>query len=161
VQGAEDVVRDMRVAVTGFCKAVVGMSPNSQVSIMEFGQAAVTVAEYTSDPIALEKAVNKLFPKPNANSVLTEAVIEANKRLAKQPGTRKAIVVLNIEPNNESTHPNGEQVMDAFRKSGATIWAVSFQRSNTVKNGNQDIVLQKVPELTGGKREFIAGVSAM
>jgi VWFA-related protein len=163
VQGAEDVVRDMRVAVTAFCKALVGMSPNSQVSIMEFGQAAVTIAEYTSDPIALEKAVNKLFPHPNSPSVLTEAVIEANKRLAKQPGNRKAIVVLNIEPNNESTHPNGEQVMDSFRKSNAGLWAVSFQRSSrdVVKNGNQDIVLQTMPKLTGGNREFIAGVSAM
>jgi von Willebrand factor type A domain len=163
VQGAEDVVRDMRVAVTGFCKALVGMSPNSQISLMEFGQASVTVVEYTSDPIELEKGVNKLFPHPNAPSVLTEAVIEANKRLAKKPGNRKAIVVLNIEPNNESTHPNGEQVMDAFRKSNAGLWAVSFQRSSRdiVKNANQDIVLQQMPKLTGGNREFIAGVSAM
>jgi len=161
VEDAEDVVRDMRVAVTGFCKTLVGMSPNSQISLMEFGQASVTVVEYTSDPIELEKGINKLFPHPNAPSVLTEAVIEANKRLAKKPGNRKAIVVLNIEPNNESTHPNGEQVMDAFRKSNAGLWAVSFQRNNKVKNGSQDIVLQSMPKLSGGNREFIAGVSAM
>jgi hypothetical protein len=161
VPGAEDLVRDVRVAVTGFCKAVVGMSPNSQISLMEFGQASVTVAEYTSDPIELEKAVNKLFPHPKAPSVLTEAVIEANKRLAKKPGNRKAIVVLNIEPNQEASHPNGEQVMDAFRKSGAGLWAVSYQPANLQKNANQDIVLQTLPKLSGGNREFIAGVSAM
>ena len=89
----------MRVAVTGFCKALVSMSPNSQISLMEFGQAAVTVAEYERSDRA-RKGCQQAVPAPNAPSVLTEAVIEGNKRLAKKPGNRKTIVVLNIEPNN-------------------------------------------------------------
>src|SRR3954468_15648121 len=45
----EEYVRDLRVALSSFAHQLLQLSPDAQVSLMEFGQAAVTMVKYTSD----------------------------------------------------------------------------------------------------------------
>jgi hypothetical protein len=156
----EEYVRDLRVAIGGFAKQLLGQSPNASVSLMEFGQAAITMVNYTSDPMEFNKGVNRIVSRPGVGSVLGEALEAANKDLAQRPGGRKAIVSLNLEPSNEQGFENGRQIGDAFRKSGAQLWSVSVQRGK-LQNSKRDVVLNDFAKLSGGQRDFVVGISAV
>ena len=124
----EEYIRDIRTGVSAFAKQILGQSPNASVSLMEFGQAAITIVPFTSNPVDYDKGVNRLVPKPGVGSVLLEALGQANIDLAKQPSPRRAIVSLNLEPSDEQSREDPNKVRDGFRKSGAQLWALSVQR---------------------------------
>ena len=156
----EEYVRDLRIAISAFAKQLLGQSPNASISLMEFGQAAITMVKYTSDPMEFEKGVNRIVSRPQVGSVLGEALQAANNELAQRPGTRKAIVSLNLEPSNEQSFENAKPIMEAFRKSGAQLWSVSVQRGG-LKNSKRDVVLNDFAKFSGGQRDFVIGISAV
>lgn len=157
--GSTELIRDIRTSLTAFVRQMAAASPESQISIMEFGQAAVTITNFTAKTADLEKGVNRLFPKPDAGSVLLEAIIEASRQLGKRPSPRRAIVVLNIEPSEEQSREQPQKIIEELRKSGAQLWAVSLQKG-ALRNPMRDVVLDALTQNTGGKREFIVGQSA-
>jgi hypothetical protein len=155
----EESVRDLRVAVSEFAKQILLLSPDAQVSLMEFGQAAVTMVPYTSDLAKYTDGVNHIMSRPGVGSVLLEALAQANGDLAKAKSGRRAIVSLNLEPSDEQSKEDPSQLKEAFRKSGAQLWALSVQRGG-LKNSKRDLVLNDFAKLTGGQRDFIVGISA-
>jgi hypothetical protein len=155
----EEYVRDIRNAVSAFAKQLLGQSPNATVSLMEFGQAAITIVPFTSNPVEFDKGVNKLVAKPGVGSVLLEALAQANSDLSKQHSLRRAIVSLNLEPSNEQSREEPKKIIEAFAKSGAQLWAVSVQRGN-LKTAGRDVVLPNFTKVSGGRRDFIVGISA-
>lgn len=156
----EDYVRDIRRAVGGFGKTLLGQSPNAVVSLMEFGQAAITMVPFTSNPIDYDKGINRLVARPGVGSVLLEALSQANTDLTKQPSTRRAIVSLNLEPSDEQSRDDPSKIKEAFRKSGAQLWAVSVQRGG-LKASKRDLVLNDFATASGGQRDFVVGISAV
>jgi hypothetical protein len=156
----EEYVRDIRVAVSSFARQLMGQSPNASISLMEFGQAAITMVNYTTDPIEFNKGVNRIVSRPGVGSVLGEALEAANKELAQRPGGRRAIVSLNLEPSNEQSIENANAIRDAFRKSTAQLWAVSIHRGK-LQNSKRDVVLNDFSKHSGGRRDFIVGISAV
>lgn len=156
----EEYVRDLRVATSAFAHQLLTLSPDAQVSLMEFGQAAVTMVKYTSDLTEFDKGVNKIVSRPGVGSVLGEALEAANKDLAARPSGRRAVVSVNLEPSDEQSFENANPIKDAFRKSGAQLWALSVQRGG-LKNSKRDVVLNDFAKLTGGQRDFIVDISAM
>ncbi len=155
----EEYVRDMRVAVGSFAKELLGQSPNAVVSLTEFGQAAITIVAFTASPVDYDKGVNKLVARPGVGSVLLEALAQANDDLSRQPSTRRAIVSINLEPSDEQSREDPTKIKEAFRKSGAQLWAVSVQRGK-LQASKRDLVLNDFAKLTGGQRDFIVGISA-
>ena len=156
----EEYVRDLRVATSSFAHQLLTLSPDARVSLMEFGQAAVTMVKYTTDLTEFDKGVNKIVSRPGVGSVLGEALAQANKDLLAQPGGRRAIVSINLEPSDEQSIENANPIKEAFRKSGAQLWALSVHRGE-LKNSNRDVVLNDFAKLTGGQRDFIVDISAM
>jgi hypothetical protein len=158
--GSTELIRDIRVSLTAFVRQVAAGAPDAQISLMEFGQAAVTVTNFTSKTADLEKGINRLFPKPDAPSVLLEAIVEAGRNLSKKESPRRAIVVLNVEPSDEQSREPGQKIVDELRKCGASLWAVSLQKG-ALRNPQRDVVLEVLTKNTGGRREFIVGQSAI
>lgn len=157
---APELIRDIRVAMGSFVKAMAAASPETQMELMEFGQAAITITKMTSNVADLEKGVARLFPKPGAASVLLESIIEASKALTKTKTPRRNIVALNIEPGDEQSRQNVGQLFEELSKSRANLWAVSVQPgSNT--NAARGLVLDRLTVNTGGRREFIRAASAL
>jgi hypothetical protein len=156
----EEYVRDMRVATSSFAHQLLTLAPDAQVTLMEFGQAAVTMVKYTSDLAEFDKGVNKIVSRPGVGSVLGEALAAANKELTVRPTTRRAIVSVNLEPSDEQSIENANPIKDGFRKSGAQLWALSVHRGE-LKNAGRDVVLTDFAKLTGGQRDFIVDISAM
>jgi hypothetical protein len=158
--GSTELIRDIRTSLISFVRQIATASPQSQMSLMEFGQAAVTITNFTSKTADLEKGINRLFPKQDAPSVLLEAIVEAAKNLSKKESPRRAIVVLNVEPSDEQSREPGQKIVDELRKSGAQLWAVSLQKG-ALRNPQRDVVLEVITKNTGGRREFIVGQSAV
>ena len=156
----EEYVRDLRVAIGGFAKQLLNLSPDASVMLMEFGQAAITMVKFTTDPAEFEKGVNRIVSRPGVGSVLGEALEAANKDLIGRPTTRRAIVSLNLEPSDEQSFDNANAIKDSFRKSGAQLWSVSVQRGG-LKASKRDVVLNDFAKLSGGKRDFVIGISAV
>lgn len=156
----EEYVRDLRVAVGGFAKQLLTLSPDASVMLMEFGQAAIPIVKFTTDPIEFEKGVNRIVSRPGVGSVLGEALEAANKDLIGRAGTRRAIVSLNLEPSDEQSFDNANSIKESFRKSGAQLWSVSVQRGG-LKASKRDVVLNDFAKLSGGKRDFVVGISAV
>jgi hypothetical protein len=156
----EEYVRDLRVSVSAFAKQLLLLSPDASVSLMEFGQAAIPIVKYTSDPAEFEKGVNRIVSRPGVGSVLGEALEAANKELTERPGGRRAIVSLNLEPSDEQSFENANGIREAFRKSGAQLWSVSVQRGG-LRNSKRDVVLNDFAKITGGQRDFVVGISAV
>lgn len=158
--GAAEFIRDIRTALTTFSRDILKASPQSQIEVMEFGQAAVPVAKLTSNLADVEKGIARLFPKPNADSVLLEAIVEASKTLGKAKATRPLIMVLNIEPSNEQSRQEPQKMVEELEKSRASLWAVSLQKTQST-NERRGVVLGTLTKNTGGRRESIVGQAAL
>ena len=157
---AEEYVRDLRVSIGGFAKQLLTLSPDAAVSLMEFGQAAITMVKFTSDPIEFEKGVNHIVSRPGVGTVLGEALAAANNDLSERKSTRRAIVSLNLEPSDDQSFDSGAKIKETFRRSGAQLWSVSVQRGG-LKNSKRDVVLNDFAKLSGGQRDFVVGISAV
>jgi hypothetical protein len=156
----EAYVRDMRVSAEAFVKQILLLSPDASVSLMEFGQAAITMVKYTSDPAELMKGINHIVARPGVGSVLGEALEAANKELAARPSPRRAIVSVNLEPSDEQSFENSKRIAESFQQSGAQLWSVSVQRGG-LKNSKRDVVLNDFAKGSGGQRDFVVGISAV
>lgn len=158
--GAEDYVADIRAGFKAFVQDVLAKSPQSQLSLWEFGQAAIRIRDFTSDAAALDKDIGRIFPKPRAPSVLLEALYDTSQALAKRPGPRRAIVALNVEPVDEQSRQEPKKINEALLKSRAQLWSLSVQKGS-LKNPQRDLVLNTLVRNAGGQREFIVAQSAI
>jgi len=156
----EAYVSDIRKAYSGFVRKIIAATPESQVALMEFGQAAVTLVPFTRSPEDLDKGINTLFPKPRSGSVLLEAIIASAYDLAKRGSYRRAVVSLNMEPSDEQSHQDAKKLDDALRRSGVQLWALSLQKG-TASNSKRDVVLNELTKRTGGQRDIIVAQSAI
>ena len=155
----DEMLLDVRKSLIAFVRQVHTVSPEAQISLMEFGQAAVTVVPFTTSDADLEKGVNRLSGKPRSASVLLEAINAASNNLAKRPSPRRAIVALNVEPSDEQSREDPKRIIESLRKSVAQLWSLSIQRG-PLKNPQRDVVLNVFTRNTGGAREFIVSQSA-
>src|SRR3954470_435429 len=155
----EEYTRDIRTSVSSFARDLLNKSPDAAVSLMEFGGAATTIVPFTKAFADFEKGVTRIVPKPGVGSVLMEAIVQANKDLSNRPSPRRAIVTLNLEPSDEQSREEPKLIIGAFRDSGAQLWSVSVQRGG-LKNSKRDVVINSFAKDSGGKRDFIVGISA-
>jgi hypothetical protein len=158
--GGTELIRDIRGSLTEAVRTLYKVHPEAQTALMEFGQAAIPIVKFTNKLQDVERGITRLYPKPEAGSVILEALIEAAKQLSKVPSPRRAIISLNIEPGEEESRQEPQKILDGLRASGATLWAVSLQKG-ALRNPARDIVLNRLTEISGGRREFIIGPSAI
>jgi Ca-activated chloride channel family protein len=159
-KAAIDLTQDMRTAVKSLVHYVHQAQPSADIQLMEFGQAAIPNTPFTKDDEVLDKAMDKMVGKPDASSVLTEAIIRASDELAKRPSPRRIILSFNLEPSEEQSMEQPKKILQSLQNSVAQLWAVSLQRG-TLKNAKRDIVLESLTKNTGGTRQFIYDQAAI
>jgi hypothetical protein len=158
--GGTELIRDIRSTLLEAVKSLYAKNTDAQMALMEFGQAAITITKFTNKQQDVEKGISRLFPKPDAGSVILEALVEAAKNLAKAPSYRRAMISINIEPGEEESRQQPQQILDALRESGASLWSISLQKGQA-RNPSRDIVLERLTKISGGQREFLMGPSAI
>jgi hypothetical protein len=155
-----ELIRDIRTAFAAFAGDMNAANPKAEMSIMEFGQASIPVTPFTTSLADLEKGISRLFPKQGADSVLLDALIDANRDIAKKNTPRRALVAINIEPSDEQGGRQPDRIVQSFRASGASLWVASLQEGE-LRNAARGMVLDQLTRYTGGRREFILASSAL
>jgi VWFA-related protein len=123
------LTQDIRTAVLAFIKELHAVRNDAEVELMEFGQAPVPATSFITSDLDLEKALNKMVPKPGTDSVLMEAIAQANGDLDKRPTRRRAIVSLNVDPSNEQLGDR-KRIAESFQKSDAQLWSLSVKQND-------------------------------
>jgi len=154
--GLSGAVNDLREGIGTFTKLLLSVDPKAQFSFVEFGGAAITVMDFTSEQAKIDASLGKLMPKPS-ESVLNEALIDVAKKLAAMPPTtRKVIITINLEPTKESSNVLVKQVAEEVRKSGAIVWSVVLQEG-TRRDANRENLLKGLTANTGGRWIVLQG----
>jgi VWFA-related protein len=152
-------VSDVRSAVKAFCELLLSVEPKTQFSITDFGGAAMTLQDFTSELPAIEAALSKLLPKPS-ESVLNEALMDVARQMTALPAnSRKVILTINLEPTKDATNVQVRTVADAIRKSGATVWSVVLQEGPR-RDANREQMLKGMTTNTGGRWVPLQGAGA-
>lgn len=159
-QSAGEMIRDIRAAFSAFSMDMLAANPASELGIMEFGQASITVTNFTSNQAEIDKGITRLFPKPAADSVLLEAITEASKELGKRKNGRRAVVSINVEPGTELSKEPPNNIMKELGKAQAPLFSVSLQKGDN-RNQSRGVVLPKLASETGGRHEIIVGQSEL
>lgn len=151
---AQDFVQDIRAGLTGFIDVMQKESPDSPISLWEFGQAAIQIKDFTTDHEALQKEAARVYPKQRASSVLLEALHETSQALARQKTPRRAIIIVNVEPSKEVSSQQPNRVLQSFLESRSQAWVVSVQKGS-LENPSRDVVLNRFVQVGGGRREVV------
>ncbi len=97
-------MNDVREGIKDFSSLLLSADPKTQFSLVEFGGAAITVMDFTSDQAKIEASLGKLVSKPS-ESVLNEGLVDVAKRLAALPtDSRTVIITINLEPTRDATN---------------------------------------------------------
>ena len=159
-QAAGEMIRDLRAAFSEFSKDILAASPESELGVMEFGQAAILITNFTSKPADIEKGITRLFPKPDADSVLLEAIMEGAKELDKRKNMRRAMISINIEPGNEASREPPNNILKSLAQSRAPLYSISLQKGD-LRDQRRGVVLPQLAQQTGGRHQIIVGQSAL
>ncbi len=153
---AARAVNDIRQAVRGFTELLLSADNRTQFSLIDFGGAAMTVQDFTSDLSQITAALGKLLPKPS-EPVMNEALVDLSKKMAAMPAdSRRVIVSINMEPTRESTNIQVRQVAEEVRKSGAVVWAISLQEGAR-RDANREAMLKGLAANSGGRWIVLQG----
>jgi VWFA-related protein len=170
-------VQELRTAVSSFVHDILAANPENKVSIGEFGGQAMTDVKFTSKAEDLDKFIPKIFPKPSGGSVLFEGLIDAGNNMQKATSPRRAIVTINMEPEEETSQMPVSSVAKAIQKGGASVWGISVQGiaaggnvtdttsttlgNTTGRNPNTDVLLSGLAQNTGGARIVLMSSAAL
>jgi VWFA-related protein len=177
---AQRKTQDLHSASMAFIKQLHSVRSDAEVELMEFGQAPVPATSFITGDVQLESALSKMVPKIGADSVLMEAIAQANNDLAKRPSGRRAILALAVEPSNEQLGDR-KRITQSFEKSSAQLWSLSVQQndityktsasnntggSSAAANANnvsssRDALLLELAKASGGMQQYIASQAAM
>ncbi len=157
---AGNMMTDIHQAFDAFAKQMLAANPKNEMALMEFGQASIMMVPFTSNADEISKGLTRLVSKLNASSVLMEAISESAKELSKRPNARRAIVAINVMPDNDTSREPGNNIMKEMAKDRAAFFSVSLQKGD-LKNSTRGPVLEGFSDRTGGRRDVIVGQSAL
>jgi hypothetical protein len=149
--GAQWPTQDVRGAVTTFVKTIKTASPDAQIALMQYSGASVTTVDFAAPAGDLDKAVQRLYPNPQATAVLLEALTDAGKKLAARPAPRRAIVVVDFNAPESSTERMMKVAVESVHNAGATVWPISV-RGTKPTDAIREEVLNKITQANGGLR---------
>jgi hypothetical protein len=165
---------DLRKALASFVSAVHATAADTALSLTACAGAAVTVVNFTTTTDDLRRAIQHLTPSgPPSGAHLLEAFLDASTRLGQRSSPRRAIVAVDFDNSVDGSELVPSRVIDAVHAAGVTLWAFSIQRTGvafgpeaestpqTQPSVSREMVLERLPALTGGERRRLVGTSAL
>jgi hypothetical protein len=156
-QAATRSIQRMREGLTQFINLTA--NGRNEISIVTMGDRPTLMVDATSDADKLKKTgADRLFAQPGAGTYLLESVIETSKGFRKKESARPVIVALLTE-GVEFSNQHYDDVLKALKDSGTEFYALTLteaqadDRTDPVRNRN--VVLDRGPRETGGRREIL------
>jgi hypothetical protein len=154
-QAARDDISHMRTALPPFIATLTGGEGKNQVAIIAIGERPTVYADYSTNPAALKKGIDRIWAMPDSGAYLLDAIIEVCQGFKKREAGRPVIVSITTEGPELSTLHH-DQVLEPLRASGAAYHAITLGRPSSSLSDeirNRNIVLDQGPRTTGGSRD--------
>ena len=151
--GTTPPTQDVRTALLTFVKTLQEGSPDVRIALGEFAGASVMTVDFAAEPLALQKAIERLAPNPQTSAVMLEALVDAGKALERRPAPRRAVVTVDYNSPETSADRTMKQAADSLLKAGATVWAVSVRGTSSAATTREE-TLNKMTGESGGVRLF-------
>lgn len=165
-QSIRSDVSNIRTALPPFVTALT--KPNeagrrNEVALVGFGERPTILTDYTSDPSALQKGINRVFPTPGSGPYLLDAVDEVVTGFKKREATRPVIVAIAKE-GRELSYRQYDQVLPKLKDIDAPFYALMIGQPNTGlsdEERSRQILLDRGTSETGGRRDQLLTSMAM
>jgi VWFA-related protein len=155
-QAANPAIQFLRDGLSRFVKNLDG---KAEIALSTVGERPTAQVEYTTSAAQLQKGIGRLFSRSGTGAYLLEAIVELSRGLERrETAKRKAIVVLTMENGPEFSNLYYQNVLDALRRSGATLHVLAIgspASSETDEMRNRNIVIAEGTALTGGRRDQV------
>jgi VWFA-related protein len=148
---ATDDIRNMRDGITAFVEQ---MHKEHEIAIVTLGDRPTILQDYTRNAELLKQGIGRLFAVPGSGMTLLDALVETSRGLEKREGPR-AVIIPVITDGTEFSNRHHRDVIDALKRSGAALHAVTigtFPTSLADPIRNRATVLDEGPRVTGGQR---------
>jgi hypothetical protein len=144
--------QELRAGAAAFVTTVHILNPDARIALAQItGASVVTTVDFTNNTTDLQNAISRIYPSRQEFGVVLEGVAVAGKKLAAQPGPRRALVAVELNSPEYSADSMLQQAADSVANSGATLWAVSV-RGTRMPGPNREELLNKMTKASGGKR---------
>jgi len=157
--GTQLMLQDARLGLRAFAKAIWEKSPDSDITLFEFGERANQLDSPTSAAASLDGTMNRLFEHPGSGGYLLDALGEATQLFKKREAARPVLIVLVREATEEFSHVLASRVEGSLKDSRASLWAFLLQDGDPPRASDEmrqrDIVLGDISGRTGGGREVL------
>jgi Ca-activated chloride channel family protein len=150
-QAAEDDIRNIRDGLTAFVER---MHKEHEIAVITIGDRPTIVQDYTRNAELLKQGIGRLFAVPGSGMTLLDALVETSRGLERRDEPRAAIIPI-ITDGTEFTNRHADAVVDALKRGGAAMHAVTigtFPTSMADPIRNRARVLDEGPRATGGQR---------
>jgi VWFA-related protein len=151
---SQAMTQELRIGMTNFVTTLLKQSPDTTISLATFGDRPTNVRDFTSSAAVLTKDTGRVFPVTGSGAYLLDAIIDSTKALKKIDSPRKVIVAFVDETGEEFSNSSRQQVFDAARASGASVWIVVLQGSGpaleTSEGRERSAVIGDLPRQSGG-----------
>ena len=144
--------QDVRGALATFVKTIMAASPDAQIALMQYSGASVTTVDFAAPAGDMDKAIQRLYPNPQAMSVLLEALTDAGKKLKGRPAPRRAIVVVDFNAPESSAERTMKVAVESVHDAGATVWPISIRGTAPAAAATREEVRNKLTQANGGMR---------
>jgi VWFA-related protein len=159
--GTQLLMQDVRKGIQVMAGALWGRTPDTEISLMEFGERPSQLAEFSRSATLLDKGVGRLFEHTGSGAYLLEGIIDAAKALQKHAAKRPVIVVFTTEGSREFSSQTSQNVEESLKNAGnASLWAIELHSAGgspgqSDEERQRNIVLGDVTAKSGGARDTV------
>ena len=119
----EKILPQIQKLGSGIHQQILG--DEGEVAIMEFDHRMQTLADFTSDPDAISKALKKLRAG-SSSSRLNDAAIEGINLLKKRPNTRRKVLLLISESRDNGSELKAREVLTEAEFANVYIYSIDI-----------------------------------
>jgi VWFA-related protein len=151
-------LRDVRLGIEAFGRAIWNRNPDSDIALMEFGERPTVLVPATKSAETLKTGVDRLFERPSSGAYLMEAVAEAIKTLRSRNATRPVIVLFARDSSAEFSNWQAASIENVVKDAGASVWSLVLREGDmnmSEQARERDIVLADTAARSGGRRELL------
>jgi len=155
----QQAIPHLRDGLPVFIGRMAELSPSPQIGLWTFGERPTKRADVSPNPEPPLAAAKKLFAITNAGAYFLQGIIEVTQDLRKKSAPQPIIVAFVNESGAEFSGDVRQQVADALKRTGASLWTISLQ-TGAQPMGSQELreraaVLGDITADSGGMNKVI------
>lgn len=159
-QAATDAVQPLREGLLAFVRKLQG---HAEIGIVTIADRSTSLVAPTTDPAALTKGVERIFPRSGSGAYLLDAIMDVSQGFTRRKAARPVIVAVTME-GVEFSPLHYQDVLKALDASGAALHVLAVgtpasSMADEMRNRNQ--VLAQGTEETGGRRDQLLTPSGL